>query len=258
MASESSSNPFSVAKAKVHYAATSPRKTRLIFTKADTRKTITSVSNTTMNAVPATVSKAFNSISEENHVVQETEASRLFKKLPTPLYNKAGSFPIPRKLTIDTPHTGLLNCTMRPLLHKELAPIETDPLSQRYNGLRRGSVDVRPAETTSPKSEQKKMQQTYRLKLVIEKQKTLNEEALRRKYAINHPVIQLMQKNMRKINVKEMFLHGKRYENLKDFQGFRHCEKIFTKPVEPFTNILRQDFHFCTKFNDNTSFDLNN
>lgn len=66
-----------------------------------------------------------------------------------------------------------------------------------------------------PKAMQKKVREQNILKTKI----ALEENSVRAKYMLNHPVVQLLEKNSKKIHLNELFFNEKRFAILKNFKG---------------------------------------
>ncbi len=54
---------------------------------------------------------------------------------------------------------------------------------------------------------------------IISRRFARDEYAVRKRYMINHPVVRLLEKNMRSMDVKDIFMNEEGIETMKDFEG---------------------------------------
>ncbi len=79
----------------------------------------------------------------------------------------------------------------------------------------RGDIGIIKGREDEPREMQKK----ERLVNIIKSRIGKEERLVRQKYMLNHPVVHLLERNLKRIDVNELFLNEKSFDNLKEFDG---------------------------------------
>ncbi len=131
---------------------------------------------------------------------------------------------------------------MPPLLPRSMCHAkQASPLSRSaLCTARKASLGQEPADKEELSADSpERMVKRRRLLSVISTRIARDEYLVRRKYMVNHPVVRLLERNMRNIDVREMFLNERGFEDLKEFHGLaqRLCGNDLTRflgEVPPF------------------------
>jgi len=94
------------------------------------------------------------------------------------------------------------------------------------------------------------MQKRARMNNILQKRVEREEKLVRKKYMVNHPVVQLLEKNIKKIDVNEIFINDRGFNNLKEFYGIAMRPSAECKPTmieELGTLSIKQNMHIKQK-----------
>ncbi len=94
--------------------------------------------------------------------------------------------------------------------------------------------------------EPREMQRKERANNVLVKQAAREQRLVKRRYMVNHPVVQLLEKNLKNIDVNEIFINDKGFNVMKGFQGL-----AMLGSADPRANLLDEISSLSVKQNMN-------
>ena len=83
----------------------------------------------------------------------------------------------------------------------------------------------------------KRREKKQRIQYVISKNIEREKERMKRRYVVNHPVVKLLEKNIKKIYANEIFMNDQKFNEIKSFIGMAIDSSV--KPRNSVYNELK-------------------